>query len=43
MTLYLSLELALLLAAIVGENLKARTPALELHFPVQHDTGGHND
>ena len=40
---YLSLELAFLLVAVVGEDLEGRTPLLQLHLPVEHDTGGHND
>ena len=39
----LSLELPLLLRAIVGEDLECGTPLLELHLPVEHDTGGHHN
>ena len=33
----------LLSAAVVREDFEARRPFLELHLPVEHDTGGHDD
>lgn len=40
---YLSLEFALLLAAIVGEDFESWAPTFQLHLPIEHYTGGHND
>ena len=38
------LQLALLGAAVVGQQLEGRAPLLELHFPVQHDRSwDHNE
>ena len=39
----LSLHLPFLLSPEVGKYLKGRTPLLELHLPVKHDGGGHDD
>lgn len=36
-------KFALLLRAVVGEDLEPRTPLLQLHLPVEHDTGGHHN
>lgn len=38
----LPLELPLFLGSIVSEDFKAGAPTLQLHFPVQHHTGGDN-
>ena len=40
---YLPFEAAFLLRPIVGEDLKGRAPTLQLHLPVEHHTGGHDD
>ena len=40
---YLSLELAFLHGAIVSEDLEGGAPFLQLHLPVQHHAGGHNN
>ncbi len=37
---YHSFLLPLFLRPIIGEDLESRTPLLELHLPVEHDTGG---
>ena len=40
---HLSLHLAFLLTAKVSEDLETRTPAFQLHLPVQHHTRGDDD
>lgn len=42
-THYLSLQLSFLLTAKVSEDFKPWTPALQLHLPVEHHTGGNDD
>lgn len=39
----MSLELSLFLRAEIGQDLEGRTPLLELHLPVDDDSGGYND
>lgn len=43
MIVYLSLEFPLLLTAIVSEDFESGTPALQLHLPIQHHTGWHDN
>jgi len=38
-----SLLLALLLRAVVGDDLEAGKELLELHGPIEHDAGGYDD
>ena len=40
---HLAFEAALLLRPIVGEDLEGRAPTLQLHLPVEHHAGGHDD
>lgn len=40
---YRSFEFSFLLVTVVGQYLETRTPFLELHFPIEHDTCGDNN
>ncbi len=39
----LSFQFSLLLTSEIGEHLQRRTPPLELHFPVDHNSRRHDD